>query len=545
MRTQIPAPVRHVVGLLLVVVVFLGYRHTGTVIDDGGLFLLLGIAVLFNAWFAGTSTALGATVLGAVLGALPDRNAHVPAVETHLALFIGQGMLLTALVAELRRARRTAEIEARSAHAAKLDVEAASRTKDEFLGTISHELRTPLNAVLGWLHLIRTGKLDSATERRGFEAIERNVRLQAQLTGDLLDVSKSLTGRLHLEIVPVPLMKLVADAVSQVRTAAAAKDVALQVSASDRPLVVRGDATRLRQVIWHLLSNAIKFTPHGGAIDVIVESNDSACVTVRDSGVGIDPAFLPRVFDRFTQADSSVTRTSGGLGVGLALVRELVERHGGDIRAMNRTDGPGAIFVVRLPIHREDQPERQVLPARESPDASGPSLNGVRVLLLDHDQDARELLEVILIRRGASVRAVRSIDQALETLESWRPDALVSDTTSPDHDIYALVGKVHALEPERGGRIPAVALTTLATTDEKIRRMLADVKRDLPKPVEPAVLAAEIARLVGRTSEDAAWTSEDGARKSEDGARKSEDGGRKSEDGGRRPAAWEAERKRG
>src|ERR1051326_288539 len=219
MRAQIPAVVRHAAGLIVVVIVFLGYRHSGTVIDDGGLFLLLSIAVLFNAWFAGTSTALGATVLGAVLGYLPGRQSHVPAVETHLALFIGQGVLLTALVAELRRARKAAPRPAVSAQAARLDAEAASRLKDEFLGTISHELRTPLNAVLGWVHLIRTGKLDSATERRGFEAIERNARLQAQLTGDLLDVSKSLTGRLHLETAPVSLTKIVAEAVSQGRPA--------------------------------------------------------------------------------------------------------------------------------------------------------------------------------------------------------------------------------------------------------------------------------------------------------------------------------------
>src|SRR5215467_8835880 len=242
MRTAIPAPVRHAVGLVLVVAVFLGYRHSGTVIDDGGLFLLLGIAVLFNAWFAGTSTALGATVLGAVLGALPARQSHVPAVETHLALFIGQGVLLTALVAELRRARRSAETEARSAHTARLDVEAASRMKDEFLGTISHELRTPLNAVLGWLHLIRTGKLDASTERRGFESIERNVRLQAQLTGELLDVSKALTGRLTLDVRPVSLKTIIEEAVAQVATAASAKDVELTMSAAEDPIVIRGDA---------------------------------------------------------------------------------------------------------------------------------------------------------------------------------------------------------------------------------------------------------------------------------------------------------------
>jgi signal transduction histidine kinase len=498
MRGAIPAPVRHVAGLVLIVVVFLWYRHSGTVIDDGGLFLLLGIVVLFNAWFAGTSTALAATVLGAVLGSLQADHSHVPAVETHLALFIGQGVLLTALVAELRRARHTAETEADNAHAARLEAESASRMKDEFLGTISHELRTPLNAVLGWLHLIRTGKLDSATERRGFEAIERNVRLQAQLTGDLLDVSKSLTGRLNLEMVPVSLSRVVSEAVSQVRMAATAKQVALHVSTPDRPLVVRGDSNRLRQVVCHLLANAIKFTPNGGAVDIAVESNDSACVTVRDSGTGIEPAFLPRIFDRFTQADSSLTRMSGGLGVGLSLVRELVERHGGDIRAMNRTDGPGAVFTVRLPMRREDQRERAASPSVAVSDVNAPPLNGVRVLLMDRDQDARELLSVVLEQRGASVRAAASVGQALEMLEAWRPDVLVSDTATPDRDVYAVVGKVHSLEADRGGRIPALALTTLARTDETMRRMLADVQRDLPKPVEPAVLAAVIALLAGR-----------------------------------------------
>jgi signal transduction histidine kinase/CheY-like chemotaxis protein len=483
---------------VLVVVVFLGYRRSATVIDDGGLFLLLGIVVLFNAWFAGTSTALAATVLGAILGSMPVHDSHVPAVETHLALFIGQGILLTALVAELRRARQSAEREARGAHAARIEAESASRMKDEFLGTISHELRTPLNAVLGWLHLIRTGKLDAPTERRGFDAIERNVRLQAQLTGDLLDVSKSLTGRLNLENAPLSLSRVVAEAVSQVRTAATAKQVTVRVAAPDRPLVVRGDANRLRQVVWHLLANAIKFTPNGGVIDVTVESKGNAFVTVRDSGTGIDPGFLPRVFDRFTQADSSTTRMFGGLGVGLSLVRELVERHGGEIRAMNRIDGPGSMFVVRLPIWREDQREPPALPASMSSEMLPAPLHGVRVLLLDRDQDARDLLTVALEQHGASVRAAGSVDQALEMLESWRPDVLVSDTTSPDHDAYGLVGKVHTLEADRGGRIPALALTTLARTDEKMRRMLADVQCDLPKPVEPAVLAAEIARLAGR-----------------------------------------------
>jgi signal transduction histidine kinase/CheY-like chemotaxis protein len=493
---QIPAAVRHVVALAMVVIVFLAYR-LGNVIDEGGLFLLLGIAVLGSAWFAGSRSALSVTVLGAVMGSFFTEEESSRAVETHLALFVGQGVLLTGLVAELRRSRRIAEREAGLAHTARQETEAASRLKDEFLGTISHELRTPLNAVLGWLHLIRTGKLDPATQSRGFESIERNVRLQAQLTADLLDVSKSLTGQLSIEIRPVSLTSVVTEAMSQVASAAIAKDVSLNVTRPDDPIVVRGDANRLRQAIWHLLANAIKFTPRGGEIDVTVESNEQACVTVRDSGPGIDAAFLPRIFDRFTQADSSPTRLAGGLGVGLSLVRELVERHGGEITASNSERG-GAMFTVRLPFHKQDQRENPVIPPPALPTVASPPLNGIRVLLLDRDQDARDLLSVALQQRGASVCVAGSVQDALELLESWRPDVLVSDAASPDRDAYALVGKVQSLEADRGGRIPALALTTMSRTDDDMRRLLSDVQRDLPKPVEPAILTAEIARLAGR-----------------------------------------------
>jgi signal transduction histidine kinase/CheY-like chemotaxis protein len=495
---RIAVPARYFVALTAVVIVFIGYNASGNVIDDGALFLLLSIAVLGSAWFAGTGSALAVTVLGAVLGSLVAGNTSSPAVETHLALFIGQGLLLTALVAELRRARVAAESQAGLADAARLEVEAASRMKDEFLGTISHELRTPLNAVLGWMHLLRTGKLDPETQRRGFESLERNVRLQAQLTADLLDVSKALTGRLNLDTGPVSVRTVVAEALSQVSSAATAKDVTLRVSNSEKPLVVRGDANRLRQVVWHLLANAIKFTPRGGTIEVEVESNDLACITVRDTGPGIDPEFLPRIFDRFTQADSSPTRAAGGLGVGLSLVRELVERHGGVIKAANRAGGQGAEFSITLPLHPEDQYTRPVAPAAALTNSGSPPLNGVRVLLLDRDEDTRELLSVVLRQRGASVRVVASVHEALESLESWRPDVLLSDALSPERDAYSLVGKVHSLEAERGGRIPALALTSVARTDEGMRRLLSDVKRDLPKPVEPAVLTAEIARLTGR-----------------------------------------------
>jgi signal transduction histidine kinase/CheY-like chemotaxis protein len=495
---QIAVPARYLTALIAVVLVFIAYNASGHVIDDGALFLLLSTVVLGSAWFAGTGSALAVTVLGAVLGSLVAGTARSPAVETHLALFIGHGLLLTALVAELRRARVVAEREAGLADAARIEVEAASRMKDEFLGTISHELRTPLNAVLGWMHLLRTGKLDAETQQRGFESLERNVRLQAQLTADLLDVSKALTGRLNLETAPVSLQTVISEAVSQVSSAATAKDITLSVSTGERPLVVRGDANRLRQVVWHLLANAIKFTPRDGTIGVEVEATDVACIIVHDTGPGIDPEFLPRIFDRFTQADSSPTRAAGGLGVGLSLVRELVERHGGVIKASNRAGGQGAEFAIRLPLHAEDQYHRPVAPTPALHNAGSPPLNGLRVLLLDRDEDTRELLGVVLRQRGASVRLVASVHEALETLESWRPDVLISDALSPDRDAYSLVGKVHSLEAERGGRIPALALTSVARTDEGMRRLLSDVKRDLPKPVEPAVLTAEIARLTGR-----------------------------------------------
>ena len=489
--------IRHSVPVATIFLVFFAADAT-QVVDDGGLFLLLSLTVLATAWFAGTVTALIVTVVGAVLGAAVGERIGSAAVQLHLAVFVVQGLLLTALVAELRRSWRAAERQADVANAALKEAEAASRTKDEFLATISHELRTPLNAILGWVYLIRTTKLDSATTARGFETIERNVRMQAQLTSDLLDISKSLRGSLRLESEPVSLDGAIAEAAAQVASAASAKDVRLHVERPGVPLVVRGDANRLRQVVWHLLANAIKFTPRGGRIDLQVETNSHATITVRDTGPGIDPEFLPRIFDRFTQADGSPTRVAGGLGVGLSLVRELVERHGGEVTAKNNDGTPGAQFTVRLPLHEGDQHTRASVATPAIPNVTTLHLTGVRVLMLDRDRDARELFSVLLRQRGAAVRAAASVDEALEILESWRPDVLVSDAVSPERDAYMVVGKVPSLESDRGGRIPALALTSFARNDEHTRQLLSHAHRDLPKPVEPAVLTAEVARLAGR-----------------------------------------------
>jgi signal transduction histidine kinase len=498
------APLRFAIAMAAVSVVFITDATTATALDHISKFLLLGIAVLASAWFAGTGPALAATILGAALGwfGAGKEPGTTTQIATHLALFVVQGLLLTAVVSELRAARRSAERQTRVAQAARRDGEAASRMKDQFLATVSHELRTPLNAVLGWVHLLRTGKLDRDMSTRGLETIERNVKLQAQLTGDLLEVSKALTGELQLECRPTTIGEAARQAASAAESAARAKEVSLDLDIPDPAVVVLGDPIRLRQIVWHLLSNAIKFTPRGGTVRLTaVREEHEAIVKVTDSGPGIDPAFLPRIFDCFAQADASLTRVAGGLGVGLALVRQLVELHGGGIEARNRADRSGAIFIIRLPAQPAELLES---PSRREISTVGPfaadSLHGLRVLVVDHDIEARELLRTVLHQRGAEVQTAASVADALEALEAWRPDVLVSDADSPRHDSYSLVGKIETLDADRGGRIPALALTTLGRSDPRLGQLISAVHRDLPKPVEPALLTAEIARLARRDS---------------------------------------------
>ena len=490
------APVRFGIALALLVTVVVLDRSTTPLFDNGSHLILLAIAVMATAWFAGTGPALAATIVAAVLGA---RHAQITegTAYVHLALFLVHGLVLTGVIAELRRARRDAEQRARDAMAAQQQGESASRMKDEFLATISHELRTPLNAVLGWVHLLRTGKLDVSTAARGLETIDRNIRLQAQLTGDLLDVSKALTGKLRLEPQLSPLDESARQALASATPAAKAKGVRIDLSLPKDPVIVHGDPARLRQIAWQLLANAIKFTPRDGSVEMTVDTfGQDARLIVRDSGLGIDPEFLPRIFERFTQADPSPTRSAGGLGVGLALVRELVELHGGDVEARNRVDGSGAIFIVRFPLQAaQPQPAAEPEPAAQSNSAF---LEGLRILVLDQEPEGREVIRTLLQQRGAVVRTTDSVAEALDSLESWGPDVLVSDSAAPEHDSYALVGKLLSLDSERGGRIPAAALTSVSRTDERLRTMLAAVHRDVPKPVEPSVLTAEIARLAGR-----------------------------------------------
>lgn len=500
------APVRFGIAIAAVLAVFVIDRALSRLIDDGSLFLLLSLAVIAAAWFAGTGPALAAIVAGTLLGAFTPPVSDSPATHTRLAIFVVQGLVLTAIIAELRRARRLAELEAGIARAATGEAESASRMKDEFLATVSHELRTPLNAVLGWVYLLRTGKLDTQTAARGLESIERNARLQSQLTTNLLDISKALTGRLHIESRPVRLEKVAEQAVASGTAAADARGVRVDLRVDDSPVPILGDTGRLRQIVWQLIANALKFSSRGGTIEVDVRTEQGqAILQVFDNGPGIDPEFLPRVFDRFTREDASATRSTGGMGVGLSLVRELVELHGGNISAANRSDVVGAVFTAKFPLQPASTlAQSEYEPREQVAGITGVPLTGVRALVLDRNAETRELVRTVLQQHGAAVQTTDSVGEALEALESWRPDVLVSDGGSPEHDSYSVFGKLPSLESERGGRIPALVLTNLARTDQHIREMLAASLADLPKPIEPALLAAEVARLAGRERRRAA-----------------------------------------
>jgi PAS domain S-box-containing protein len=390
---------------------------------------------------------------------------------------------------------------------ARSEAEAASRAKDEFLATISHELRTPLNAILGWGRMLRNVKLNEEHFTRGLDTIERNAKLQAQLIDDLLDVSRIISGKLRLTVMPVELAPVIEAAVDSIRPAADAKNIRIQVLLDLNAGLISGDSDRLQQVVWNLLSNAVKFTEKGGRIQVTLQRVDSHVeITVSDTGRGISAEFLPYVFDRFRQADSSITRKHGGLGLGLAIVRHLVELHGGSVQAQSPGEGQGATFTVQLPIIVAHGAGRFALDANEmSPSGvrdqrafdSSPSLEGVNILIVDDEADARGLLTVILEQRKAQVTAVASPTEAYETLEWLRPDLIISDIGMPGEDGYSFIRNVRVKEArERQGWRPAIALTAHARVEDRLRALSAGYQAHVAKPVEPAELVAVIASFV-------------------------------------------------
>ncbi len=393
-----------------------------------------------------------------------------------------------------------------SERAAREKAEAASRSKDEFVAMVSHEIRSPLNSILGWAQMLRRGEFDQAETERAVEIIERSAKAQSQLIEDLLDISRVVTGKLTLNVRSVELAQIIEAAMDSIRPAADAKFIQLRAQLGPRGATVSGDPNRLQQVVWNLLSNAVKFTPLHGRVEVSLERIDSHLqITVSDSGVGIDPEFLPFVFDRFSQANTSSERKYGGLGLGLSIVRHLVELHGGTVRADSPGEGQGATFTVTLPVKavREEMSELERAPlSAESADSTYDAirLDGLRVIIVDDEAETRDLLTAMLTRRGAEVKACASAAEALEEIEQWRPTVLVSDIGMPDEDGYALIRKLRALGPERGGVVPAVALTAYARSEDRMRAMASGFQMHVPKPIEAGELVVVIASLAGRLS---------------------------------------------
>ena len=385
---------------------------------------------------------------------------------------------------------------------ARLEAEAANRVKDEFLSTLSHELRTPLTAIMGWSNLLLDGEVVPEKQRQAIETIARNANSQCQLIDDLLEVSRIITGKLRLDFAPCALQPIIQAAAESIRPTAEAKGVHLECSLPPDIDVVYGDTERLQQVVWNLLSNAVKFTAAGGSVQVeLKQVNSHAAITVRDSGTGIKPDFLPYVFDRFRQADGSTTRAFGGLGLGLAIVRHLVELHGGNASAESEGENKGSTFVVKLPLvqsmdhvlHPLHPPASRIPVASRNQPATG--LSGIRVLMVDDEFDARELVVTMLEKDGAQVRAVGSAREALEEIGAWKPDVLIADIGMPDEDGYGLIRRVRALSKEQGGQTPALALTAYARTEDRARALSAGYQVHLSKPVDRSELAAVISRL--------------------------------------------------
>ena len=422
--------------------------------------------------------------------------------------------LVSAVKSALRARRRQLDVrdhleaEERSKDKLKRAIERAEEAnslKDEFLATVSHELRTPLMAVLGWTHLLRSNNLDQQEEQRALETIERNARSQQQLIEDLLDVSRIITGKLRLDIRPLNPTTFIEAAVESVRPAAVAKGIQLEIRSNASVGSISGDAVRLQQVVWNLLSNAIKFTPRGGEVELQLERSSSQLdISVRDKGQGITKEFLPYVFERFRQADMKTTRAHGGLGLGLAIVRQLVELHGGTVEVISNGEGKGATFTVKLPVlpvylntSTDAQPnlnETNTETLIESTD----DLAGLKVLVVDDEADTCELLSALLTRCGAEVTVARTAKEAFKLVRTVQPDVVVSDIGMPEEDGYQLMRRIRALPGESGGNVPAVALTAYARGEDRLKALRAGYQMHVAKPIELAELVAIVASLGDR-----------------------------------------------
>lgn len=427
---------------------------------------------------------------------LDDREARLRAI----ALLQQRSETLEAEVTRRRQVEERLRLALVGEQMARAEAETASRMKDEFLATVSHEIRTPLNAIIGWSHLLRGGRLDEATVARAIETIDRNAKSQAQLIEDILDASRMITGKLRLNNEVVDIASVINAAIDSVQLAVDSKELQLEVTLDPTARHTLGDSNRLQQVVWNLLANAIKFTPAGGRISVSVKrASGNLQLRVADTGSGISPEFLPFIFDRFRQADGTTTRQHGGLGLGLAIVRHLVELHGGTIKAGSGGTGQGATFTIDLPLAPRKNSRRKkakLALERALPLSSMPVLENVKVLLVDDDPDTLQILRVMLGESKATVETASSASEALEKIEWFRPHALVSDLAMPDEDGYSLIKKLKALGSDNAYDIPAIALTSYVRVEDRARALAAGFSMFVPKPVEPEELVTAIANLV-------------------------------------------------
>jgi signal transduction histidine kinase len=408
--------------------------------------------------------------------------------------------------AALRAAATERERLLESERAARAESDRHSRLKDEFLATLSHELRTPLNAILGWAQLLRARPSDAQQTAEGLETIERNARVQAQIVDDLLEMSRIISGKLRLDVQPVDLGAIIDSSIRSVKPAADAKAIRIQPILDPRAGPIFGDPARLQQILWNLLSNAIKFTPKDGRVQIVLARvNSHIELIVSDTGIGMRAEFLPFLFDRFRQADASTTRTHRGIGLGLSIVKSLVEMHGGTVSASSDGLGLGSTFVVRLPLtiaRMEAEPveprRHPTSPSLDPPIELVPRLTGIRVLVVDDEQDARELLKRMLTEYEAVVDVASSAEEALASFSRQPPDVLISDIGMPGVDGYELVRTIRRLPPAQGGLTPAMALTAFARSEDRQRALLNGYQAHLAKPVQAGELVTVVASLAGR-----------------------------------------------
>ena len=444
----------------------------------------------------------------------PYEKEYIRKDGTRLPILIGTALLegsddnCVCFVIDLTERKKAEEERAQALireQEARKQAEAASRTKDEFLAIVSHELRSPLNAILGWSRLLRSRKLDETKTNKALETIERNAQAQTQLIEDLLDISRIIRGQVRLFSRPLNLVQVIEAAIDTVRPTAETKMIQVESRVEALTCMVFGDGDRLQQIVWNLLTNAVKFTPEGGRVEVRLRLDKShAKIQVIDTGKGISPDFLPYVFERFRQAESTTTRQQGGLGLGLAIVRNLVELHGGTIWVESQGEGLGATFTVQLPLLSnpgELLDVGELIGARIADPGNPHSLNGLRVLIVDDEVDTREFLMTALEQFGATVTAVESAQKAIQELERWKPDVLLSDIGMPMEDGYSLIRRIRSLSPSIGGQIPAAALTAYAREEDRILALRAGFQLHVAKPIEPLQLfkvVAELATRVGK-----------------------------------------------